>query len=136
MYIPLISGESNLFTSLHCLLKRVYWIFAEYIQLWGQNFIVTPFPSTGVTVCSFSSSFLSFVPGSFPLSAHGSLLSEGCLMESHKLIALQTGKHNGLYPLLSISLTVPPLVDRALSAVRRSLLRLFLCLGLSLLRIS
>ena len=51
-------------------------------------------------------------PGSPPLSAHGSLLSEGYLMESHKLIALQTAKHDGFYPLLSVLLTVPPFVER------------------------
>ena len=33
-------------------------------------------------------------------------------MGSHKLIALQTAKHDGLYPLLSVSLTVPPFVER------------------------
>ena len=32
-------------------------------------------------------------------------------MESHKLIALQTAKHDGFYPLLFISLTVPPFVE-------------------------
>ena len=31
--------------------------------------------------------------------------------ESHKLIALQTAKHDGFYPLLSVSLTVPPFVE-------------------------
>ena len=33
-------------------------------------------------------------------------------MESHKLIALQTAKHDGFYPLLPVSLTVPPFVER------------------------
>ena len=32
-------------------------------------------------------------------------------MESHKLIALQTAKHDGLYLLLSVSLAVPPFVE-------------------------
>ena len=33
-------------------------------------------------------------------------------MESHKLITLQTAKHDGLYPLFSILLTMPPFVER------------------------
>jgi len=33
-------------------------------------------------------------------------------MESHKLIALQTAKHDGLYLLLSVSLAVPPFQQR------------------------
>ena len=58
-YILLVSCDSNLFISLHCLLKCKQWIVAEYIQLWDQNSlsygvrsqaffdvvsIVTPFP--------------------------------------------------------------------------------------------
>ena len=50
--------------------------------------------------------FIALSPGSYSLSARGSLLSEGYLMESHKLIALQTAKHDGLYPLLSSSLLI------------------------------
>ena len=35
--IPLVSCDSNLLTSLHCFLKCLQWIFAEYTQLWDQN---------------------------------------------------------------------------------------------------
>jgi len=63
-------------------------------------------------------------------------------LESLTLIALscdpklfpagqQTAKHNGLYPLLSVSLTVPPFVERFQQ--RRSLFHWFLLLSLSLL---
>ena len=48
------------------------------------------------------------------------------------LVGQQTAKHDGLYPLLSVSLTVASLCW-VLSAARRSLLRWFLCLSLSLL---
>ena len=61
----------------------------------------------GVSVALFMASS----PSSSPLSTRRSLLSEGFLMDSHKLIALQTTKHNGLYPLLSISLTMSPFVE-------------------------
>ena len=47
--------------------------------------------------------FLASSPGSLPLSVRGSLLSEGYLMDSHKLIALQTAL---------VSLTMTPFVER------------------------
>ena len=59
-----------------------------------------------------SALFITSSPGSFPLSARGSLLSEGYLIESHKLILLQTRSMMGSISLLSISLTVPPFVER------------------------
>ena len=76
-YILLVSCDSNLFISLHCLLKCQQWIVANYIQLWDQNslsygvrsqaFLMQSllsllFLNTGGAVWSFRSSFLSFVP--------------------------------------------------------------------------
>ena len=110
-YIPLVSCVSNLFTTLHCLLKCLQWILAVYIQVWDQNSL-----RYGVR----SQVFFDVVSIALRLAPTRDDSFSG--MESLILIALscdpklspagqQAAKHDELYPLLSVSLTVPPFVE-------------------------